>query len=92
MRQAFRLSLCCVLWAGLSWPLPQMAARAQQAQTSAKLNPQIEKIVSEISAANIEANIRKLVGFGTRHTMSDTVSETRGIGAARRWIKGELER
>jgi hypothetical protein len=32
------------------------------------------------------------VSFGTRHTMSDTVSDTRGIGAARRWIKSELER
>jgi hypothetical protein len=36
--------------------------------------------------------IRKLVGFGTRHTLSDTVSDTRGIGAARRWIKTEFDR
>ncbi len=53
---------------------------------------QIDKIVSEISPARIQATIAKLVGFGTRHTLSDTVSETRGIGAARRWIKSELER
>ncbi|HEY5800063.1 MAG TPA: M28 family metallopeptidase [Burkholderiaceae bacterium] len=53
---------------------------------------QIRAIVAEISPQRIEAYIRKLVGFGTRHTMSDTVSETRGIGAARRWIKSELER
>lgn len=65
---------------------------AQQAQSSAKLNPQIEKIISEISAAQIEANIRKLVSFGTRHTLSDQESPTRGIGAARRWIKAEMER
>ena len=32
-----------------------------------------------------------LVGFGTRHTLSDTLSPTRGIGAARRWIKSELD-
>lgn len=53
---------------------------------------QIDKIVSEVSPKRIEAYVRKLVGFGTRHTMSDTTSDTRGIGAARRWIKSELER
>ena len=57
-----------------------------------KLNPQIQKIVAEISAKNIEAIIRKLVSFGTRHSLSETQSETRGIGAARRWIKAEMER
>jgi hypothetical protein len=53
---------------------------------------QIDQIVKEISPQRIEGYVRKLVGFGTRHTMSDTVSDTRGIGAARRWIKSELER
>ncbi len=57
-----------------------------------KPNPQISAIVKEISSKNIEANIRKLVGFGTRHTLSDTKSETRGIGAARRWLQSEFER
>jgi hypothetical protein len=49
-------------------------------------------IVGGISAARIEAYIRKLASFQTRHTLSETDSETRGIGAARRWIKAELER
>lgn len=53
---------------------------------------QIDQIVKEISPQRIEGYVRKLVSFGTRHTMSDTVSDTRGIGAARRWIKSELER
>jgi hypothetical protein len=53
---------------------------------------QIDAIVREISPQRIQGYIDKLVSFGTRHTMSDTVSETHGIGAARRWIKGELER
>src|SRR5690606_29441320 len=44
------------------------------------------------SAARIEAAIRKLVSFGTRHTLSDTTSGTRGIGAARRWVHAEFER
>ena len=55
-------------------------------------DPQIAKIVSEISAARIEATIRKLASFGTRHTLSTTTSPDRGIGAAREWIKAELER
>jgi hypothetical protein len=53
---------------------------------------EIDAIVREISPARIKAYDDKLVSFGTRHTMSDTVSNTRGIGAARRWIKAELER
>ncbi len=53
---------------------------------------QIDAVVREISPQRIQAYVAKLVGFGTRHTMSDTLSETRGIGAARRWIKAELER
>ena len=51
----------------------------------------VEEIVDAVSAERIEADIRKLVGFGTRHTLSDTVSETQGIGAARRWIRAEFE-
>ena len=54
-------------------------------------NPEIAKIVSEVSPERIERTIRRLAAFGTRHTLSDTASETRGIGAARRWIKAELE-
>jgi len=54
--------------------------------------PQIDKIVAEISAKRIENYVKKLVSFETRHTMSDTTSETTGIGAARRWIKAEMER
>ncbi len=54
-------------------------------------DPRIYDIVAVVSAERIEADIRKLVSFGTRHTMSETTSETRGIGAARRWIQSELE-
>jgi hypothetical protein len=68
------------------------ASNAQQALTPSKLNPQIEKIVSEISAKNVETTIRKLVSFGTRHTMSSQDDPNRGIGAARRWIKAEMDR
>ncbi len=55
-------------------------------------NPVIEKMISDISEQNLRQMIDKLVSFGTRHTLSDTVSTTRGIGEARRWIKSEFER
>jgi Zn-dependent M28 family amino/carboxypeptidase len=49
-------------------------------------------IVASASPERLEADIRKLAGFGTRNTLSDTVSDTRGIGAARRWIKAEFDK
>jgi hypothetical protein len=57
-----------------------------------RLDPEIAKMVGEISASHIEAMIRELVGFKTRHTLSITTSPDTGIGAARSWIKGEFER
>jgi Zn-dependent M28 family amino/carboxypeptidase len=52
----------------------------------------IYDIIEDCSAARIGADVETLVNFGTRHTLSDTLSETRGIGAARRWIKKEFEK
>lgn len=49
-------------------------------------------IVEAVSSERLEEDITKLANFGTRHTLSDTVSNTRGIGAARRWIKSEFDR
>lgn len=55
-------------------------------------DPRLVDIAGSIPASAVEATIRKLVSFGTRHTLSDTVSTTRGVGAARRWIKSEFDR
>lgn len=44
-------------------------------------------IIEAVSANRIISDVETLTNFGTRHTLSDTLSETRGIGAARRWIK-----
>ncbi|WP_037315030.1 M28 family metallopeptidase [Salegentibacter sp. Hel_I_6] len=60
-------------------------------QTNAQTDQRIYEIIDNVSADRIEADIRKLAGFGTRNTFSDTVSDTRGIGAARRWIKSEFD-
>lgn len=43
-----------------------------------------------VSQAELKNTIETLVGFGTRHTLSDTISETRGIGAARRWTEAKF--
>ena len=53
---------------------------------------QLHAIAAAVSADRIEQDITKLVSFGTRHTLSETESDTRGIGAARRWIKAEFEK
>ncbi|WP_041632892.1 M28 family metallopeptidase [Maribacter sp. HTCC2170] len=52
----------------------------------------IYDIINAVSMERIESDITKLAHFGTRHTLSDTVSKTRGIGAARRWIRSEFEK
>jgi len=49
-------------------------------------------IIEAVSADRLEADITRLANFGTRHTLSDTLSDTRGIGAARRWIKSEFDK
>ncbi len=52
----------------------------------------VTNIVGQLDGARMKQTVEKLVSFGTRHTLSDTTSNTRGIGAARRWIFDELTR
>lgn len=54
-------------------------------------DPRLHDIVAASSAERIRADIEKLVGFGTRHSLSETGSEVRGVGAARRWIQAQFE-
>lgn len=70
-----------------AWPDSLVGGTAPPAEVQ-----QMYDIAAAISAERIEADVRTLAGFGTRHTLSDTVSDTRGIGAARRWIQAEFER
>ena len=55
-------------------------------------DPEIKKMITEIKAENLEATVKKLVSFGTRHTLSDTKSKTKGIGAAQQWVKSEFDK
>lgn len=58
---------------------------------TAQTDLKIYDIINAVSADRIKKDVKTLADFGTRHTFSDTVSDTRGIGAARRWIKKEFE-
>lgn len=71
-----------VIWVNLS---------AQDQDLPLQFNPLLDNIVDSISAIRLERDIRTLVNFGTRNTLSDTVSDNRGIGAARRWIHAEFQ-
>ena len=74
----------CFAWAQVS---------SENTNYSRSWNPEeLHDIGTAASAEQLEYYIRQLAGFGTRHTLSDTVSDTRGIGAARRWIKAEFEK
>lgn len=60
--------------------------------TRSKPDPEVSKMLQQVSAKNIEASIRKLVSFGTRNTLSEQDNPTGGIGAARDWIFNEFEK
>lgn len=64
------------------------------AQTSvpSETDLRIYDIIDAVSAERIENDVRTLAGFGTRNTFSDTLSDTRGIGAARRYIKADFDK
>ena len=51
----------------------------------------LAEIADPVDPAELHATIEKLVSFGTRHTLSDTKSAKRGIGAARRWVQSRFE-
>ena len=74
-----------------SMPLASLAATPPAAPDDT-ISARLDGIGRAPSPQRIEADIRKLVSFGTRHTLSDTRSNTRGIGAATRWIFDEFTR
>jgi len=55
------------------------------------MHPQLAAIAKAVSAKSLHEIDAALIGFGTRSTLSDTTSDTRGIGAARRWVKSRFE-
>ncbi|MCR5889352.1 M28 family metallopeptidase [Hymenobacter sp. J193] len=77
-----------LLLLGLGLSAPALA----QNQPATTPDPLIRRMVEEVSEKNLREDIDKLVSFGTRHTLSDTKSKKRGIGAARRWVEDEFQR
>lgn len=57
---------------------------------SSAVRTALASISSDVSEASLRGYIEKMVSFGTRHTLSDQLSDTRGIGAARRWVESEF--
>lgn len=75
--------------------LPGLLPFAALAQTASPLpptDPNIQRLVNEVSAKTLEADVRKLVSYGTRHTLSDTKDKKRGIGAARQYVFDEFRK
>jgi Peptidase family M28 len=72
------------------------AAQPAKTESAVTAEPEIAAALKQISAPRIQANIEKLVSFGTRLTLSAqdpaSIAAGRGIGAAREWIKSEFER
>jgi hypothetical protein len=72
----------------LLFPIIMLFSISAFAQTDSKLYD----IIDAVSEERLRNDVKTLADFGTRHTLSDTVSNTRGIGAARRWIKSEFDK
>ncbi len=71
--------------------LTASVALAADAPSPSNVHPELHAIAQAVSPDELHATIAKLVSFGTRNTLSDTKSDTRGIGAARRWVKSRFE-
>jgi len=93
-RNPARLFLLVLVASAL--PLSLMAqqrstrARTLDARMGLKRDPALAAAIADISPRRIRETDSALVAFGTRHTMSDTLSRTRGIGAARRYLHRRL--
>jgi len=75
---------------------PELASETWPPGPGRRVFPQhadseLRSILRQIDPDRIEATIRKLVSFGTRHTMSTQTDPNRGIGAAKDWIKSQLD-
>lgn len=66
------------------------AAFAAPALSAAAEQPMLRDIAHAPDPGQLQATVQALVGFGTRHSLSDTTSPRRGIGAARRWTQSRF--
>ena len=78
------LALACVAGFVLQ---PAAPAPPQAAPT-----PDVKRAMDGVDEGYVKSTIEQLAGFGTRHSLSKADDPARGIGAARRWIRAELEK
>lgn len=76
----------------LIFGVSQVQAQMDEAMEPPARDARLFDIAEAPSPDRIESDIQTLVDFGTRNTLSDTTSDSRGIGAARRWIKAEFDK
>jgi hypothetical protein len=73
--------------------VPFFALAATAASAAGPTDPRIDAMVNAVSAAELRSIDTTLVGFGTRNDFSETLnSKTRGVFAARDWIRAQFER
>jgi hypothetical protein len=69
------------------WSMPTTAAVPPMNH-----HAELDRIVQQVSADNLRRYDAALVGFGTRNTVLQLDSKTRGIGAARDWLAGQFKK
>lgn len=87
MNPTARKRACVWLLGALGAPL---AAQDAAGAAIEPIEQRIAAVLAEIQPARLEATVRTLVGFGSRHVLSRTDSETEGTGAARVWLEKEF--
>jgi hypothetical protein len=92
-----RIAVVCGLWAGIAAGVhAQMPVGATGSTTLAPLRvyPAVKSALGGVSAEQVQADIAKLVSFGTRSTLSSMDTELpqgQGILPAADWITSEFE-
>jgi hypothetical protein len=66
-------------------PGPGVAVRPQRPDR------ELRRLLGELDRGRVEETVLRLTQFGTRHTLSSQDDPVRGIGAARDWIRDQLQ-
>jgi len=86
-----QVPVACIATLLISCCVVLSTKRQAAAQIRPDVDPGIAALVADVSPARLQRDVARLASFGTRHSLSDPSSATRGIGAAREWIFRELQ-
>ena len=84
-------AIFAILPAGAQPSAPPKASRATGVPEAGS-HRLLRDVANDVSQDSMHANLTALVGFGTRHSLSDRSSKTRGIAAAQDWVKARFNR